>query len=335
MKHARPLASLPASRAIRGLSLVELMIAMVLGLVVLLGVMGVISANGQNYRATEALSELQENARTAFELMAREIRQAADTGCGPGDDPDATEARLPVSVHASVPAGWWRTWAPLRGFDGATVTPAVAFGSVAGRRINDTHALQIQSVDNNTGPVINHNIAASIITTTAGHPFRRNDVMVVCDNLSAEISLLQNEPAGGASLTIGLAGSVDRINNAMVSRYSATTWYVGDNDRDADGGRSLYRARLSQGTGAAPTVVIEEVLPGVQDMQLRFRGTNPGGQLFDSASAVTAWNDVNAVEIELTLVSTQANVASDAATNADRRLQRTFTSIVALRNRIQ
>lgn len=345
MKPTLSLASARAAKPMHGLSLVELMIAMVLGLVVLLGVMGVIRANGQNYRATEALSGLQENARTAFELMAREIRQAGDTGCG---------GNIAILPNPGLPAGWWQPWDPVRGFDDAAATPAVAFGTGAGRRINGTDALQLQGVEGNAWPVASEvtvaaNPATTNVTTVAGHPFRRNDVVVICNNtspdftdpqpLSALFSALRNEPGGGTTLNVAGAAAADGNRmfavNDQVSRYTATTWYVGDNARPDDGGRSLYRARLVQGTGAAAAVVIEEVLPGVQDMQLRFRGTNAGGQLFAPATGATAWNDVNAVEIVLTLLSPERNVASDAAINAERRLQRTFTTIVALRSRTQ
>lgn len=344
MKSTLSLASPHAAKPMRGLSLIELMIAMVLGLVVLIGVMGVIRANGQNYRANEALSGLQENARTAFELMAREIRQAGDTGCGRDTD---------IFVNPGLPAGWWQPWDPVRGFDDTAATPAVAFGTGAGRRIDDTDALQLQGVEGNAWPLVSEvtiapHSASTNITVLAGHPFRRNDVVVVCNNtspdfanpqpLSALFSALRNEPGGGTTLTVAGAAAGQSLiftENDQVSRYTATTWYVGDNARPADGGRSLYRARLAQGTGAAPAVLIEEVLPGVQDMQLRFRGPDAGGQLFADADAATDWDAINAVEIVLTLVSPERNVASDAATNPERRLQRTFTTIVALRNRTQ
>lgn len=326
MNHPITLVSRRTSRLCRGLTLVELMIAMVLGLVVLLGVMGVVSANRQNYRATEALSEIQENARTAFELLARDIRQAADTGCGSGQG---------VVDNPALAAGWWQTWNPVRGFDNATATPAVAFGTGAGRRINGTDALQLQGVDSNASPILALvPVNTTTITTRAGHNFRRNDVLMVCDMERGRISVLQNEPAGGPALTIESTGDeLSFRTDGQVARYNATTWYVGDNARPADGGRSLYRARLSQGSGAPATVLIEEILPGVQNMQLRYRGNNPGGQLFAPATAAIDWDQVNAVEIELTLVNAERNVASDDAINAERRLQRTFTSIVALRNR--
>lgn len=59
-----------------GFTLVELMIAMVLGLVVVAGVISVFIANKQSYRTNEALSQVQDASRTAYEFMARDIRMA-------------------------------------------------------------------------------------------------------------------------------------------------------------------------------------------------------------------------------------------------------------------
>jgi Tfp pilus assembly protein PilW len=54
----------------------------VLGVVLIGGVISVLLANKQSYKTNSALSQLQDNARTAFEMMARDIRQAGSTPCG-------------------------------------------------------------------------------------------------------------------------------------------------------------------------------------------------------------------------------------------------------------
>ena len=79
-------------------------------ILVALGVVGVMSSNRQNYRISQGLAEMQENARGGFELLARDIRVARDTGCGP----------VPVATDAlyAAPSAWWQTWLPVRGFAG-------------------------------------------------------------------------------------------------------------------------------------------------------------------------------------------------------------------------
>ena len=71
----------PSATRARGFSLIELMIAMVLGLVVIGSAGAIYIANKRSYAATEVLSRVQESSRVAFELMARDIREAAAVPC--------------------------------------------------------------------------------------------------------------------------------------------------------------------------------------------------------------------------------------------------------------
>ena len=75
--------SFPSRRARQiGLTLVELMVAMLLGLIVVGAVVSVLLSSRQSYSTNTTLGQLQDNARIAFELMARDIRQAGSSPCG-------------------------------------------------------------------------------------------------------------------------------------------------------------------------------------------------------------------------------------------------------------
>ena len=74
-------ASTSPSRHQRGLTLVELMIAMLLGLFLLGGLLQIFISSKQTYRMQEGLSRLQENGRFAIDFMARDIRLAGYKGC--------------------------------------------------------------------------------------------------------------------------------------------------------------------------------------------------------------------------------------------------------------
>ena len=62
----------PSSYLVRGVSLIELMIALLLGLVVSAAAGGIFLANKRVYASTETLNRIQENTRVSFEIMARE-----------------------------------------------------------------------------------------------------------------------------------------------------------------------------------------------------------------------------------------------------------------------
>lgn len=64
-----------------GLSLIEMMIALVIGLVLLLGVIQVFSASRTAFQLSEGASRAQENARFALDFLARDIRMAGHFGC--------------------------------------------------------------------------------------------------------------------------------------------------------------------------------------------------------------------------------------------------------------
>lgn len=64
------------TRVERGFSIVELMIALLLGVILLGGVIQVFLSSRQTYSANEAMSRMQENGRFALEFIARSARLA-------------------------------------------------------------------------------------------------------------------------------------------------------------------------------------------------------------------------------------------------------------------
>lgn len=65
----------------RGLSLIELMIAMLIGLVLVLGVVQVFIASRSAYALSQGLARVQENGRFAVDYLSRDIRMAGHMGC--------------------------------------------------------------------------------------------------------------------------------------------------------------------------------------------------------------------------------------------------------------
>ncbi len=75
-------AALPvAPRRQAGLSLIELMIAMVIGLVLILGLVQVFGASRQAYQLSQGIARNQENGRFAVDFLSRDLRMAGHTGC--------------------------------------------------------------------------------------------------------------------------------------------------------------------------------------------------------------------------------------------------------------
>lgn len=64
-----------------GLTLVELMIAMTISSILMIGISNIYSSSKQAYKINDEYSELQENARLAFRFLTQDIRMAGYIGC--------------------------------------------------------------------------------------------------------------------------------------------------------------------------------------------------------------------------------------------------------------
>jgi type IV pilus assembly protein PilW len=326
----------------RGFTLIELMISLVLGLVVVAGVVSILLANRRSYDTNEGLSQVQESARTAFELIARDVRQAGGNGC---DNSRGTTNAL------SPTAAWWRDWVGMRGYDETVTDPAVVTGTAVGERVLGTDSLVAQGLDGVALPVELHAAAAGRIDINAvDTPFQVGDILLVCDFDHATIFQASGyNPAtpavfhaagagtpGNCSQGLGIptdcataTGTVYTFTpNSMIGRVSAVSWYVGNNGRTTDSGTSLYRARLAPGG----VTVTEEMVAGVTDMNIRY-GVNGDPNILDATALSAAqWAEVNSVFITLTATSADTRVTSVAANTG--RLSRPFTYLITLRNRV-
>lgn len=323
-------------RIARGIGLVELMIALLLGLFIVGGVINIFVANRQAFRATEQLSRMQEHSRIAFELMARSLREAGGSNCG---------RNLPTAIVISNAANyWWADWgAGLRGFESDEAAGAVGFGNAAGQRVNGTDAFLAIRADGNTGAaIVSHDTSTQAFTlSTANHNLASGQIAVACD--FRQLAVFQISAVNGSSVShtagAGVPGNcVDSLGmscagtptnyqfqaGGTVQGIASETWYIGHNGR---GGRSLYRARL---VGNA-TVQTEEIAEGVQDLQVSYLEMNADGSLpddYQDADLISDWTRVVAARLTLIQRSTEA-VGTDAAP-----LERRAFHVVSLRNRL-
>lgn len=332
-----------------GFTMIELMVSMVLGLVIIGGATSLILANRQSYRTNEALSQVQESARTAFELLARDVREAGYSGCD-------SNGRM-ANVLQPPPSGglfWWQTWFGMAGYDGDQANPAISFTeSPAAPRIVGTDSVILQGIQG-TGLTIEfqEETSANFKINATTTDFVDNDVLIVCDfdhavmvqvtNYNSNNVTVVHDTGNGSGVAVpgncskGMGyPTICSTNgnpytfgpNSQIARMSAVAWYIGNNGRAAEGGRSLYRRRL----GAGAAIQTEEVVAGVSNMQLLYR--EQGFDEFRPAASIGTWTNVNAVQIELTLQSADQRVTTDNTVNAG-RVERSFTNIVTLRNRV-
>lgn len=299
----------------RGFTLIELMISLVLGLILVGGVMSVFSSNREAFRSTENLARMQENARVAFDLMARDIREAGTNACG---------SKLVANVtRSSTAIPWWSDWnlGPLRGYDaGQDVTSIVAIGTSANSRLTGTDAVLVMHASSDEKIITAHNKTTYEITLNSVDGLNQGDVVIACDPSSAAIFQIDTKNAttkvishAADTTNINCNSNLDYLTTDSTPRQTDSTcastdtnfagkqfaaggvlaklvtnfWFIGVN---STGKSSLMRKKLTTtgSTMKTATATTEEVLEGVKDMQIEYLTKNAS-----SGALATSWIPAN------------------------------------------
>ena len=88
-----------------GFSLIELMVAMVLGLLVAAGIVTLFAATSKTNKVQDALARLQENGRFAVTRMDNDLRQVAGQYCANTQSKDWTQSGADGPVYGDVSIG--------------------------------------------------------------------------------------------------------------------------------------------------------------------------------------------------------------------------------------
>ncbi|MDX5297723.1 MAG: prepilin-type N-terminal cleavage/methylation domain-containing protein [Gammaproteobacteria bacterium] len=348
-----------------GFSLIELMIAMLIGLLVVAAAAGVFISNKRVYNAAETLNRVQEGTRVGFELMSRDIREAGGNPCS---------ATAPVINQMDVDENdWWAGWGDgIRGYGaGEAMSGSLAgmgvIGPGVGQRVSETDAIELTSAVGGGIRVVNHSTPSAVVEVTNQGDIQNNDVLIICNmdysfifqvtqlpstnqiqhnsnglNCAQEFQYEEPCESTGASGAYGycfVPGATPSSQcvgfgrgPAYVAKVGMLRWYVGNNAR---GGRSLYRAVISNRSATeVPDTVLEayEVVEGVQDMTLTY--LEAGESAYTAPGGVADWSQVVAVRVQLDMVGTVGALTGREIEGTDGdALGRTITHVVTLRNR--
>jgi type IV pilus assembly protein PilW len=336
-------------RHTRGLTLVELLVALVLGLLVTIVVANVFLANKQIYRLNENTARAQESARYAFEILARDLREAGVILCGAG---------VPVAnVLNGQASTWWARWGDgIRGYDANATDFPKNVGTDAADRAADTDAVIVYRASENSVIITSHEPeSAQFKVNTNNHGFNYGDVVMACDGKQAalfQITNVQDEKKivydtntdknvkpGNFTKELRLSKCPPTEENSptfqcgWISRLTAHAWYIGCNGRAPCAnpeGRSLYRLTITNNKGTASSTA-EELAEGVSDMQITYLARDANGTLTNSyvaASDISDWSSVVAARLALTQTTLER-----VGTN-QQVIERPWVTVVALRNRM-
>ena len=301
-----------------GFTLVEIMVAMVIGLILMAGTIQIFIGNKQTYRNTEASSRLQENARFAINRLTKDLRMAGFWGC----------ANLSSATnHVNVTGG------------------ALDFGSggIGGTEGGGTNPDSIILRGARAGGLT---VELPYMPTPSGalqistpNTLSVDDIIIVSDCVNADALQITGPQDPGTTGTInhntgaGVPGNATQplsksyqgdasVYEAVEYNYSIAT--------GANGQNALFR---SENLAAAT-----ELVENIENMQIIYgedTDTNYVANYYGDIDEVTA-NNVVSIRIVLTAVSDN-NITTVASANSvsgatDNRLRKTFTTTIGVRN---
>lgn len=305
-------------KKLAGFTLIELMIAIAISVILLNGVLQIFQSSKQSYRVADNLGRVQENARYALDVLAREIRQVGFLPCRIATkEGDAQVA----NVLNTTTDEYDFFGAPITGFEGGGTFPVEfqAEGSTAGTRLAGSDGFRVLRGGSNVYSVVEHTpTSAQLKINTIAHDINPNDILMVCDTESAAIFQATNANPGNNNTIVHNTGSGTPGNctkglgfpvactangtaksfgpDSQVVKLSASIFYVGASlatDGDALPTNSLYRRDQVNIGGNLQFGDPLELVQGIETMQVLY-----GVALTPSGSAVryVTADDVNVGE---------------------------------------
>jgi prepilin-type N-terminal cleavage/methylation domain-containing protein len=285
----------------QGFSLIELMIAMGLSLVLLMGVLEVFNRHKQSFELIHGLSDLQENGRVSVALIAESLRMA-DHWAGVHSDRVEFGNTLLTSSTGGCNAAWvFNSAEAVRGYEGASTINSV----------NDFPAACIDQSD------YVEKSDLLMLRYADGRTLSRDD----------EISSNRNAKQHFVRVTTGLEAYVFNGNNSPLAlskipslgntynmAYRAELYFLRPcsnkvSGRCRDGLPTLVRLALS-GNRLTQQALVE----GVEQLQFSYgvdQNEDKEVDRYQTASAVTDWDDVISVRLSLIVRGFKKDIGLD------------------------
>lgn len=329
--------------SITGLTLVELMVSITIGLIILAAVARLFVSSRATYTLEEGLARVQESGRFALEFLSQDIRMAGYAGCS-ANLPSSQVANLVASATSVTSfnsdgiAGYKHTCTSsctgaLSEWDPDLTTAYFPTGSGEIQPIAGSDVIVIQRADALSTHLVekkdkkdkkddeNKTAELKVLNTTAmANTLEQGDILMVSDCANADIFKVTNNPkdtgAGGKfTITHGTSGNTTNKlstaygNDAQIMKLVTRIYFVGRRNNNSSNPPALYRKEL----GSGGVLVTQELVEGVEVIKLSYgedTDTTKDGvpNIYrTSPSAVANWRKVLTVRVGL-LVRTPATV---------------------------
>ncbi len=304
-----------------GLTLIEIMVAMTIGLIIMAGVMQIYVSNKQTYRVTEAMSRLQENGRFASHFIMKDIRSAGYQGC-------KKRLYMDTKLAVSPPDYIYDPNASLSAINNSDGSETI--GTTAISPLPNTDVLTVQSAQRCGVLDAAMTSTSSNISVSLSCTIKNNDYFIVSDCGSSELAQVTNSDP--VTSPISHTAFISKYYNAGTDflKVSSFTYFIGIN---ASGIPALMRRDNNAGT-------IEEMVEDVEDLQFEYGEDTNGDDVpnrYVTANNVVNMQDVVSVKMTISVRTASNGMALSASTNpttgaTDKRIRKTFSTTIAIRN---
>ncbi len=322
----------------RGISLVELMIAILLGMILTAGILQIVLANKSTYRVNEGLSRMQENVRFAQQLLARDIRMVGYTGCASGADfPVLNVLNPPADSQYNMGVGL--TGHQYSGSSWSDAVPTAISGTIDTASDALSMEMLVGAGTRLAEEMPNTSADLKVVSPSAVSDF---DILFVSDCTRGAVFQVTNVTTGSSSgrdnlvhnTGVGSPGNAQKEltddnqpfgTDASIWQLTSLTYYIAPSAVTNNRGETvnaLWRLEVGQA---------RELVRGVESMRLWYGvDVNDDGvpNRYVRAADVSDWGAVIAVRVQLTV-----NSVDDVASDGDGRIRQTFTQTIKIRNR--
>jgi type IV pilus assembly protein PilW len=291
-------------QASSGFSLIELMIALTIGLVVLTVLATVFARTSSGRGDLERVSRLVENSRFAADIIGDDVRHAGFYGTfmPPSDAVFSDPPPCGWNTADVTQLGWQPTASPprypaqLQGFDDPVATLAAL--NCLPDRVAGTDVLVVRRASSR--PVLPAQVAATSVYVQASQCIN-DPVLLRVSNTSAQFTLR--------------SAACDVANLAAIRRYFVRVYYVASCNECApsDGIRTLKRMEVVDNVYR-----VVSLAEGVENLQLEYAfDTNDDGSPdelrtdISGGGATASWANVVSVRMHLLMRSTEPGLSAE------------------------
>lgn len=352
-----------------GLTLVELMVAVTIGILILTGVTGVMITNKRMYKEQNEMGRLQENVRFAMEMILKDIRRAGYMGCmdrvtgvnstvnGVSSDTFLLSLQNPIEGSESA-----STWYPSGSAEGLS-------------EVNDLHVNPVDMLPDSDGISLKFFepigvsirspmplVSAELKVDTVG-PLQEGEIIAVTDCSTADVmqlteiqtvsKSLQHNPGNTNPSPGNSTSSLSKTygTDAEVVRLVARRYFVATSPVTGETALYMYAQDLKDfdNDGDTEEFISQELIEGVENMQILFgedtAGDDTVADTYVDADAVGNWDNVVSARVSLLMRTIQQDFTAQINNKTydlmgttidpvdDYRRRRVFASTIQIRNR--